>query len=116
MLTLTDAALTELKKYFESNELQPVRVFLAQGGCSGPQLALGLDEKRDGDEAYDFDGGISLVMDGELMAEAKPVTIDMGPMGFTIGSSLPVNTGGCCGSSAGGCGSGCGTGGGGGCC
>ncbi|MGE4290930.1 MAG: IscA/HesB family protein [Desulfovibrio sp.] len=109
MLELTDAALTGLKKYFESNDMAPIRVFVAQS-CSGASLALGLDEVRDGDKSFDFDGGIKVVMDAELLEGAQPVSIDMGPMGFAVSSSLEFPQGGGCGCPSCGTGS-CGDGG-----
>ncbi|MDD4731232.1 MAG: IscA/HesB family protein [Desulfovibrio sp.] len=102
MLQLSDAALDGLKQYFKSNEKAPVRVFVAQS-CSGASLALGLDQVREGDKSFDFDGDITVVVDEELLEQAKPVTIDMGPMGFAVESSLEFPQGGC------GCSS-CGTG------
>lgn len=109
MLNLTEAALNGLKKYFETNDMAPVRVFVAQS-CSGASLALGLDEVRDGDKSFDFDGGIQVVMAEDLLEEAKPVNIDMGPMGFDVASSLEFETGGNCGCPSCGTGS-CGSGG-----
>lgn len=103
MLQLSDAALNGLKQYFESNEKAPVRVFVAQS-CSGASLALGLDQVRDGDKSFDFDGDITVVVDEELIEQAQPVTIDMGPMGFEVQSSLEFPQDGGCGCSS------CGTG------
>lgn len=115
MLELTDAARTELVNYFKDKEAQPVRVYLAPGGCSGPRLSLALDEKRDGDSAFDFEDGISFVVNTELLEEAKPVKVDVSYTGFTVDSNLSLDGGGCgcasgCGSGAGsgGCGGGCG--------
>lgn len=67
---------------------------------------MALDEPKDSDEVFDFDGGIKFVMDKALLDSAKPVTVDISYMGFTVDSSLP--TGGGCGSScstSGSCGS-----------
>lgn len=46
MLTLTDAAQKELEGFFADREKATVRIYLAPGGCSGPRLALALDEAR----------------------------------------------------------------------
>ena len=56
---------------------------------------------------FDFDGGIKFIMDKELLETAKPITVDISYMGFTVDSSLP-SSGGSCSSgscSSGGCGS-----------
>lgn len=65
---------------------------------------MALDEPKDSDEVFDFDGDIKFVMDKQLLDSAKPVTVDISYMGFTVDSSLP--TGGSCGSGCGSSGSG----------
>lgn len=113
MLELTDAARTELINYFKDKTPEPVRVFLAPGGCSGPRLSLALDEKRDDDASFDFEGGITFVMNKALLEEAQPVKVDVTYTGFTVDSGLQLG-GGCGCSSASSCGSagsgGCGCG------
>lgn len=109
MFDITDAALAQIKEYFSDKDIVPVRVFLAQGGCAGPQLTLALDEVREGDKTFEYDGGLSFVVDEALMEEAKPVKVDIGPMGFTVESSLVLDGG--CGCASSGCGSGCAPGG-----
>lgn len=106
MIQASDNAIKELRAYFSGKEVSPVRVFLAPGGCSGPKLALALDEARDTDEVFDVEE-FTFVMEKDLHEEAQPVSIDMSHMGFVIESSLQL--GGSCGSggcSSGGCGSG----------
>jgi Fe-S cluster assembly iron-binding protein IscA len=101
MLTVTDAAQDQVAKFFEDKEAQPIRVYLAQG-CSGPSLALGLDEVKDGDENYEFNG-VNYVIEKDLLEKVQPVSIDFnGTFGFSVDSSLPKPTGGCsgCGSSS----------------
>ncbi|MCK9241000.1 IscA/HesB family protein [Desulfocurvus sp.] len=105
MLELTDAARTELLNYFKDKTPEPVRVFLAPGGCSGPRLSLALDQKRDDDAIFDFEGGLTFVMNQALLDEAKPVKVDVTYTGFTVESSLQMAAGGCGCSSASSCGS-----------
>ena len=104
MLQLTDTAKAELINYFKDNAASPIRIFLAPGGCSGPRLSLALDEANDNDERVDFGDGITMIMNKDLLEEAKPVTINMGPAGFTVESSMELapaggegGCGGCCG-------------------
>ncbi len=106
MVTMSDTASAQIKEYFDGKEVQPIRIFLSAGGCSGPRLMLALDEVRDDDDTFELDG-FSFVVDKELLAEAKPIHIDLTPMGFDLTSSLKLEGGGC------GCGSSCGSGGGG---
>ncbi|WP_461211473.1 IscA/HesB family protein [Desulfocurvus sp. DL9XJH121] len=108
MLELTDAAKAELINYFKDNPASPVRIFLAPGGCSGPRLALALDEAGENDTVAEFGDGITLIMNQDLLEEAKPVKVDIGYAGFTVESSMefaPSEGQGGCGSCCGSCGS-----------
>ena len=40
MLELTDSACKELESYFADKEKSDIRIYLAPGGCCGPQLML----------------------------------------------------------------------------
>lgn len=97
MLTLNQEARDILRAYFEGKEITPLRVYLA-GGCSGPHLALALDDRLDTDEALEVDG-FTFLVDKDLLEEAKPLSIEASPMGgFEITSSLALdNIGGGCG-------------------
>lgn len=103
MVTVSPSATAQIKEYFNDKEIQPIRIFLSSGGCSGPRLMLALDEPREEDDTFDLDG-LSFVVDKDLLAEAKPIHIDMTPMGFNLTSSLKLEGGGGCGCSS------CGTG------
>lgn len=106
MLSVSDAAVAQLDEYFADKERAPIRVYLSSGGCSGPRLALALDEAGDGDETVAV-GSYSFLIDKELAQAGAPFSIDMTPMGFVIGSTLEFPQGGGCGCS-GGCGGGSG--------
>lgn len=112
MITLTKPAKDKIDEYFATTEAGPIRIFLHQGGCSGPFLGLALDAPGEADDTHDVDG-YTFVMDKALYAEAKPLTVDLGPMGFMVASSLKLDrSGGGCGCGAGGSsGGGCGSGG-----
>ncbi|EPR42462.1 HesB/YadR/YfhF-family protein [Desulfovibrio sp. X2] len=103
MITMTPQAKEKIDQYFADKDVQTIRVFLSQGGCSGPFLGLALDDAKDADETFVVDG-YTFAVDKELLEQAKPIAIDMGPMGFSISSSLVFERSGC------GCSS-CGTGG-----
>jgi len=116
MLELTETARKELDNYFADKDKTPIRVYLAPGGCSGPRLALALDEAKPSDEVIALDGGLTFLVEKGLYAAAKPITVDVTYAGFTVASSLQLGGGGCscssgCGSGGGDDGSGCGTGG-----
>lgn len=105
MINLTDAAKQEFKNYFEGKEATPVRVYLADGGCSGMKLSLALDEVRDNDKSVSIDD-FTFVINEELAEASGVVSVDMTEYGFTIQSEKAIGGGGCGCSSGGGCGSG----------
>jgi len=108
MITITESAKQELTTYFEGKEIVPLRIHLADGGCSGMRLSIALDEVRSGDRSIE-DKGFTFVIQEELAEETGKVAIDMTQYGFTIDSEKMVGGGsgcGCSSNSGGGCGSG----------
>ncbi|WP_300717456.1 IscA/HesB family protein [uncultured Desulfovibrio sp.] len=103
MITLSEAVRKELEAYFSGKERQTIRVFLAPGGCSGPRLALALDEPGDGDTKIEQDG-FAFCINTELLRQVKSLSIDLSYMGFTVTPEVPLpssgesSCGGCCGS------------------
>lgn len=107
MITLSENARKELDAYFTDKEKMGVRVFLAQGGCSGPRLALALDDATDGDAVFE-DSGYKLLIEKDLFEQTGNVAVDMSYMGFTVDTEKEVagvGMGGCasCGGGCGGC-------------
>lgn len=103
MFEISDSACRELDAFFEDKEKTPIRVYLAPGGCSGPRLALALDQPNDADQVFDTNG-YSFCINTELLTQAKQVKVDFSDFGFSVQSELQFASGGC----GGGC-SGCGT-------
>ena len=103
MFTITEKANEMIKKFFEDKEdVSAIRIFLSQGGWSGPSLGMALDEPRDEDQVVK-DNGFTYLVDKELYDKAKPICVDfvdsgMGG-GFSISSNLNMGGGGGCGSS-----------------
>ncbi len=66
-------------------------------------MAMALDETRDTDEVYDFNG-YSYIVDKEFLEKAQPIKVDFLSTGFFISSSIELGEG-CtsCGSAEGGC-------------
>jgi len=102
MITVTESAQKELTTYFADKEVQPIRVHLGGGGCSGMALTLALDEVRDGDKTVE-NGDFTFLINEELADASGEVTIDMSQYGFTINSEKEVGGGGGCGGCGGGC-------------
>ena len=93
MFEVTEKASDMIKNFLKDRENLPaIRLMLAQGGWSGPQLGLALDELRDDDESFD-DRGLTFVVEKEFYEKIKPVTIDYVTTptgeGFQISSSMP---------------------------
>lgn len=109
MIKVTDSAIQGINDHFDGKDPQPIRVYLADGGCSGPQLSLAIDELRDGDKSQE-QGSLTFLINGELADATGQVTIDMSEYGFTIDSENVIGGGCGCASSGGGCGSGSGCG------
>ena len=108
MINITESAKQELTTYFEGKDKAPLRIHLADGGCSGMRLSIALDELRDGDKSFESEG-FTFVIQPDLAEQTGKVTIDMTQYGFSIDSENMVGSGGGCScASNGGCGSGCG--------
>ncbi|MGL1861081.1 MAG: IscA/HesB family protein [Pseudodesulfovibrio sp.] len=104
MITATDTAINELISHFDGKDVQPIRIHLVDGGCSGKKLSMSMDEARDGDKAIEQDV-FTFVIHEELADAAGQVTIDMGDYGFSIASEKEIGGGsGCNCASGGGCG------------
>lgn len=106
MVELSGDALKELNEYFKDKEKGSIRIYLAPGGCSGPRLALALDEAADDDDREERDG-YTFVINKNLAGEIGSCKIELGPMGFDVipEKPLPQPAGGsACGGCCGGCG------------
>ena len=105
-LEVTDAAVTEIKKFMAGEEGLPetsgLRVRVVPGGCSGFQYSLNIEEdSRQGDFVLDR-GGIKLFVDMFSGQYLNGVKIDYvtGVMGSGFTFTNPNATGSCgCGSS-----------------
>jgi Fe-S cluster assembly iron-binding protein IscA len=103
MFEITEEACKELDAYFDGKEKSPIRVYLA-GGCSGPRLALALDDPTDTDKVFD-EKGYSFIINDDLFTAAKKIKVDFTYIGFSVDSEMPMSGGGGCASCGGGCGS-----------
>ena len=105
-LNVTDSAVTEIKKFMESEEGLPetagLRVRVVPGGCSGFQYSLNIEEESKPNDNVLDSNGVRLFVDMFSAQYLNGVVIDyvtnvMGS-GFTF--TNPNATGGCgCGSS-----------------
>jgi iron-sulfur cluster assembly protein len=114
MLEVTASALNNVKDYMSQQNINsPIRVTMVSGGCSGPSLALAIDDLKEGDRSFDHDG-ISFVVNETLLASCGAIKVDFieqktsgcgcgGGGGFSITSEKPLS-GGSCSCSSGSCG------------
>jgi iron-sulfur cluster assembly accessory protein len=93
MFNVTEKAQEQIREYFAGKDRMPIRVFLHQGGCGGPQLAMALDEKKDTDTVFTFDG-VEYLVDSKFLTDAQPIGVDYIETGFKVTSSLQLG-GGC---------------------
>lgn len=93
MFNVTEKAQKEIAAYFKDKEPSPVRVFLHQGGCGGPQIVMALDQKQATDATYEF-AGVTYLIESEFLEKAQPIEVDFLETGFKITSSLQLG-GGC---------------------
>ena len=64
-VSFTNSAVLELKRLLSEPGMGPekqLRVGVKGGGCSGMSYVLGFDEKKEGDEEFDYEG-VPCVMD-----------------------------------------------------
>ena len=107
MMEVSELAGKKLAAYLRENNISSaVRVFMMQGGCSGPALGLALDEKKDNDESF-TSGDLTFLVEKGLHEQCGSINIDFieagDRSGFQVASTNPLPGGGC---SAGSCGSG----------
>ncbi len=100
VVTLTDIAADKVRGFLPAEE-QPeagLRVGIKGGGCSGFQYSLALDEKRDGDEVFEYEG-IRVLVDAQSLKYVDGSEVDyteslMGA-GFQVNNPNVVASCGC---------------------
>ncbi len=96
MLEVTEEAQKQVKAYFENNPVKPIRIFLHNGGCGGPQIAMAVDAPKENDKTFKI-GDFEFLVDKAFLIQAQPIKVDFVATGFKITSSmeLPQGCGGC---------------------
>jgi iron-sulfur cluster assembly accessory protein len=100
VVTLTDVAAEKVRGFIDSQETDDVglRVGVRGGGCSGFQYALALDNQKDDDHVFNYEG-IRLIVDPASMRYVDGSTVDyteslMGA-GFEVNNPNVVASCGC---------------------
>jgi iron-sulfur cluster assembly accessory protein len=100
-VTLTDSAAQKIRELTVSNESaeeQALRVAVRGGGCSGFQYSLALDQAKEDDHVFDFEG-ISVLVDKVSMQFVFGSQVDyvdgLQGAGFTVNNPNVVAACGC---------------------
>jgi len=77
MVTLTDIAAQKVGEFLSTQEQAEagLRVAVRGGGCSGFQYQLALDEQREGDLIFEYDG-IRIIVDEMSLRYVDGSTVD----------------------------------------
>jgi iron-sulfur cluster assembly protein len=90
MVTLTNIAAKKVGEFLSTQEQAEagLRVAVKGGGCSGFQYQLALDEKRDTDQVFDFEG-IRILVDPQSLQYVDGSVVDYTES--LMGSGFQVN-------------------------
>jgi iron-sulfur cluster assembly protein len=85
MLNVSKDASEQVAQYFKDNPVKPIRIFLNEGGCCGPSIAMAIDEAKPTDTVYKVDE-FEYVVDTAFMEKAQTIEVEFKESGFTINS------------------------------
>jgi iron-sulfur cluster assembly protein len=100
MVTLTDTATSKVKELMngQAEDDTGLRVAIRGGGCSGFQYALAFDQKREGDEVFEY-SDIKLLIDSESLPFVDGSEVDyvegLQGAGFAVNNPNVVAACGC---------------------
>jgi iron-sulfur cluster assembly accessory protein len=87
MIKVTEAASANVKEYLRQQNIEsPIRIFIMQGGCSGPALGLGLDDTKENDLTFEQDG-VSFLVEKALAETCGTIKVDYLESGSGCGCS-----------------------------
>ena len=98
MLTITDAALTQLRDLLEKQGRPEMglRVFVQPGGCSGMSYGMGFEDQAEEGDAISEVGGVRLFVDSVSARYIKCAEIDFDDSlmggGFTVHNPNAVSS------------------------
>ena len=89
MIQVDKSAQEQMAAFFEANnsKARSVRVYLHEGGWSGPALALALDEPNDSDHVFEYDR-VKYIVDDGLMIKTGDIAINFIQQGMRSGFSM----------------------------
>jgi iron-sulfur cluster assembly protein/iron-sulfur cluster insertion protein len=100
MITLTDNAVTQIRKLHSENaeDSQYLRILVGAGGCSGFEYGMAFDEKKEGDQVIESNG-VEFLIDETSLEYMRGSTIDfdggLSGRGFEINNPNAQSSCGC---------------------
>ena len=100
MITLTENAVTQIRKLYTENavENQHLRILVGAGGCSGFEYGMAFDEKKDGDHVLESNG-VEFLIDETSLEYMRGSVIDfdggLSGKGFEIRNPNATSSCGC---------------------
>ena len=86
----------ELEGFLPTGKKRPFIYLAPTAACSGPRLALALDEAGENDTRIE-QGGFAFCINNELLQQVKSVSIDANYLGFLVTPEVPLpSSGGSC--------------------
>lgn len=96
-ISLTEAAQTALRTTFQDRARPSLRIFMSFMYDGGPRLDVAPDAPNADDSVCQVDGW-TVVINTQLLNQAAPLSIDVGPQGYVVHSALDFSeAGGDCG-------------------
>jgi len=88
MLQVTKSAMKKIAEYFKDKPGKPVRIFLQEGGCAMPSLAMDVDDEiKNTDTVFNVDG-YQFIVDEDFLIQAKRLRVDYTKSGFQFGCGI----------------------------
>ena len=75
MLQVTESAVENLKEYLKTNNITSAIRVIMQSSCSGTNLGLGLDDKKESDKVFEEDG-VTFLVDDAMFATTGAIKVD----------------------------------------
>ena len=92
MIEVTASATNQIAEYFKGKEISPIRIFLNEGCCGGPSLAMALDAQKATDAVFEIDG-FTYIVDQDFIKKVKPIKVDFLTNGFKVDCAVTFSSG-----------------------
>jgi Fe-S cluster assembly iron-binding protein IscA len=93
MFQVTEKAIEMIREFQkDKDQIPPIRLKLFASSCGSHTIQMTLDESQENDETFN-DGGLTFLIDKELLEQVKPIKIDyvLTASGHGDGFSISAN-------------------------